>query len=99
MVVSIVNKLYTYACRLLTDPKLFWILASLVVLGDAILTELIIKFIPCQSPATSVAVLNVNAIVLADTEIDWNTYMVHIQLYLKGETDYSRLTGPTGPLV
>lgn len=56
MVVSIVNKLYTYACRLLTDPKLFWILASLVVLADAILTELIIKFIPCQSPATFVAV-------------------------------------------
>ncbi|KAF8352275.1 dolichyl-P-Man:Man(5)GlcNAc(2)-PP-dolichyl mannosyltransferase [Amanita rubescens] len=80
MVVSTINKLYTYGCRLLTDPKLFWILASLVVVADAALTELIIQFVPY-------------------TQIDWDTYMVHIELYLKGETDYSKLTGPTGPLV
>ncbi len=47
MVVSTINKLYTYAWRLLTDPKLFWILASLVVMADAALTELIIQFVPC----------------------------------------------------
>lgn len=34
---------------LLTDPKYFWILAVLVVFGDAILSELIIRFISCQS--------------------------------------------------
>lgn len=33
---------------LLTDPKCFWILASLSVAGDGVLTELIIRFIPCQ---------------------------------------------------
>lgn len=34
-----------------------------------------------------------------DTEIDWETYMIHIQLYLKGERNYGNITGPTGPLV
>ncbi|KAJ6496566.1 dolichyl-P-Man:Man(5)GlcNAc(2)-PP-dolichyl mannosyltransferase [Mycena vitilis] len=33
------------------------------------------------------------------TEIDWKTYMVQVEVYLKGELDYSRITGPTGPLV
>ncbi|KAJ6596776.1 mannosyltransferase [Mycena vulgaris] len=33
------------------------------------------------------------------TEIDWETYMVQTDVYLKGELDYSRITGPTGPLV
>ncbi|KAJ6547446.1 glycosyltransferase family 58 protein [Mycena capillaripes] len=33
------------------------------------------------------------------TEIDWETYMVHVDVYLKGELDYSKITGPTGPLV
>ncbi|KAK2460622.1 hypothetical protein APHAL10511_007092 [Amanita phalloides] len=74
------EKLHARVCRLLTDPKLFWALAFLVIFADAILTKLIIEFIPY-------------------TEIDWNTYMVHIDLYLKGERDYSKLTGPTGPLV
>jgi len=35
----------------------------------------------------------------ADTEIDWKTYMAQVELYIKGEHDYSRITGPTGPLV
>ncbi|KAJ7940763.1 glycosyltransferase family 58 protein [Mycena leptocephala] len=40
-------------------------------------------------------------VILGDfyTEIDWETYMVQTDVYLKGELDYSRLTGPTGPLV
>jgi len=33
------------------------------------------------------------------TEIDWETYMIHIDLYLKGGRDYASITGPTGPLV
>ncbi|KAF2789565.1 glycosyltransferase family 58 protein [Melanomma pulvis-pyrius CBS 109.77] len=33
------------------------------------------------------------------TEIDWRTYMQHIELYLKGERDYRKIVGSTGPLV
>ncbi|CAE6471095.1 unnamed protein product, partial [Rhizoctonia solani] len=36
---------------------------------------------------------------LQDTEIDFETYMIHTDLYLAGERDYSKITGPTGPLV
>ncbi|KDQ60740.1 glycosyltransferase family 58 protein [Jaapia argillacea MUCL 33604] len=65
---------------LLTDPIYFCLLASLVVFGDAILTQLIIRFVPY-------------------TEIDWETYMLQIELYMKGERDYALIEGPTGPLV
>ena len=34
-----------------------------------------------------------------DTEIDWETYMIQTKLFLQGEHNYSRITGPTGPLV
>ncbi|KAI6132069.1 glycosyltransferase family 58 protein [Pisolithus croceorrhizus] len=68
------------ACSLVLDKRYFWTLATLVIVCDAVLTQLIIKFIPY-------------------TEIDWETYMVHIDLYLSGERDYSKITGPTGPLV
>ncbi|KAI9571282.1 mannosyltransferase [Boletus coccyginus] len=33
------------------------------------------------------------------TEIDWETYMVHVDSYLKGEQNYAEIVGPTGPLV
>ena len=36
---------------------------------------------------------------LADTEIDWTTYMEQVSLYLSGERDYTRIKGATGPLV
>ncbi|TVY84288.1 Dol-P-Man:Man(5)GlcNAc(2)-PP-Dol alpha-1,3-mannosyltransferase [Lachnellula suecica] len=36
---------------------------------------------------------------IAYTEIDWTTYMEQVELYVKGETDYTKLTGATGPLV
>ncbi|KAG9318731.1 mannosyltransferase [Chiua virens] len=65
---------------LLLDKRYFWALSGLVILGDAFLTQLIIRFIPY-------------------TEIDWETYMVHIDLYLAGERSYTKITGPTGPLV
>ncbi|KAJ8462660.1 hypothetical protein ONZ51_g10758 [Trametes cubensis] len=35
----------------------------------------------------------------ADTEIDWETYMYQLELYLKGERDYALISGPTGPIV
>jgi alpha-1,3-mannosyltransferase len=36
---------------------------------------------------------------MPDTEIDWTTYMQQIELYLKGERDYRKISGSTGPLV
>jgi hypothetical protein len=37
--------------RLLFDPKFFWALASLVVVADVALTQLIVHFVPCaKSP-------------------------------------------------
>ncbi|KAG0226866.1 Lethal(2)neighbour of tid protein [Mortierella sp. GBA43] len=33
------------------------------------------------------------------TEIDWIAYMQEVSGYLKGETDYMKLRGDTGPLV
>ncbi|KAI0692396.1 mannosyltransferase [Cytidiella melzeri] len=69
-----------YFKALLTDSRYFATLAFLVVVGDAVLTQLIIRFIPY-------------------TEIDWETYMYQLELYMKGERDYALITGPTGPLV
>jgi alpha-1,3-mannosyltransferase len=34
-----------------------------------------------------------------DTEIDWKTYMQQVEVYIKGERDYSMISGDTGPLV
>jgi alpha-1,3-mannosyltransferase len=39
--------------------------------------------------------LNFNSV----TEIDWETYMHQVKIYLDGERDYSSISGPTGPLV
>ncbi|KAH8106750.1 mannosyltransferase [Cristinia sonorae] len=69
-----------YAKALLTNPRYFQTLAILVVLGDAVLTQLIIRFV-------------------AYTEIDWETYVYQLELYLKGERNYGEISGPTGPLV
>ncbi|KAL1944589.1 hypothetical protein VTO73DRAFT_3019 [Trametes versicolor] len=74
------NSLWLFALRLLVDPQYFITLAALVVLGDAFLTQLIIRFVPY-------------------TEIDWETYMYQLELYMKGERDYALITGPTGPIV
>ncbi|PWY74087.1 alpha-1,3-mannosyltransferase [Aspergillus eucalypticola CBS 122712] len=62
-------------------------MAPLLVLGDAFLCALIIWKVP--SPL----------LLLADTEIDWTTYMQQISLYLSGERDYTLIKGSTGPLV
>ncbi|KLO12625.1 glycosyltransferase family 58 protein [Schizopora paradoxa] len=69
-----------WAKRLLFDPKYANVLALLILLGDGVLTELIIAFVPY-------------------TEIDWETYMYHIDLINGGERNYTAITGPTGPLV
>jgi hypothetical protein len=41
--------------RLLFDPKLFWVLATLVVVADVILTQLVVRFVPCMKPSLFVA--------------------------------------------
>ncbi|KAI0341804.1 glycosyltransferase family 58 protein [Trametopsis cervina] len=69
-----------YITALLTDSRYFVTLAFLIIVGDAVLTQLIIRFVPY-------------------TEIDWETYMYQLELYMKGERDYAFISGPTGPLV
>ncbi|KAF9533522.1 dolichyl-P-Man:Man(5)GlcNAc(2)-PP-dolichyl mannosyltransferase [Crepidotus variabilis] len=77
---TIVQKSWRLCQSLLFDPTYFWPLATLVIIGDALLTGLIIKYVPY-------------------TEIDWETYMIQVKVFLGGEHNYSKLTGPTGPLV
>ncbi|KAJ7109258.1 mannosyltransferase [Mycena epipterygia] len=77
---STLARLRRYVGLLLLDPRYFWWLASFIILGDYLFSQVIIHFVPY-------------------TEIDWETYMVQTDVYLKGELDYSRITGPTGPLV
>ena len=40
---------FEMARRLIMDPNYAWMLASLVVHGDFVLTQLIIRSIPCKS--------------------------------------------------
>jgi hypothetical protein len=55
---------------------------------------------PLRALSAPSGVLRLRALTrCADTEIDWETYMVQVKLFLKGEQDYSRISGPTGPLV
>lgn len=42
---------------------------------------------------------HLNPRALLVTEIDWETYMEQTALYIKGERNYARIEGPTGPLV
>lgn len=45
--------LWRYAICLLTDSRYFLTLAVYVILGDALLTQLIIRFVPCTNIRTS----------------------------------------------
>ncbi|TDL27387.1 glycosyltransferase family 58 protein [Rickenella mellea] len=72
--------LFKWLRLILTDPAYFSTLAFLIIVGDAILTQLIIRFVPY-------------------TEIDWETYMYHIDMFNAGERNYTAITGPTGALV
>jgi len=85
---------------LLFDRSYYWHAALLVLLGDALLTQLIIRFVRCETPLGLLAEAgHENKRVSTDTEIDWETYMYHIELYLQGERNYSLIDGPTGLLV
>ena len=81
---------------LLFDTKYAPVLAFLVILGDAVLTQLIIRFIRCKVPLPQNMAVYWQS---PDTEIDWETYMYQVELYIKGERNYANISGPTGPLV
>ena len=85
--------------KLLFDPSYYWHTTLFLLLGDALLTQVIIRFVKCAMPALLVPTEHVNERVFTDTEIDWVTYMHHIELYLSGERNYSLIDGPTGALV
>ena len=48
---SLLSSTVTFARRLLTDAEYYWVLAALVITGDAILTQLVIRFVPCEKLA------------------------------------------------
>lgn len=48
MTKSYSNEIVVWARRLLTEPAYAWMLACLVVLGDSVLTQLIVRFIRCE---------------------------------------------------
>jgi alpha-1,3-mannosyltransferase len=81
-----------------------WLIPTLLV-ADAALCGVIIDKVPCKRSTSSLSlshpfISNANSsLTPTDTEIDWSTYMQQIALYLKGERDYTKITGSTGPLV
>ncbi|KAJ5654024.1 hypothetical protein N7490_001027 [Penicillium lividum] len=91
--------------NVLTQPRHTKWIAPLLVLGDALLCALVIWKISCKfdpEPILCHAFNQDNAnhtYNLADTEIDWSTYMQQISLYVSGERDYPSIKGSTGPLV
>lgn len=92
------NDAVAYATALLTNPQYFTTLAALVILGDAVLTQLIIRFASCTC-SQYVLYSQMLRHIYSDTEIDWETYIYQLELYLKGERNYAEISGPTGPLV
>lgn len=85
---------------LLFDRRYFWYLAALTICGDAILTQLIVKFVPCKSAHSTEETHGMKLCFPPSvTEIDYETYMLQVARYEAGERSYPLLTGPTGPLV
>jgi alpha-1,3-mannosyltransferase len=68
--------------------KNFPIIATLFSFGELLLCVFIINFIKCKKQKLK-----------KDTEIDWIAYMDEVKGYISGDWDYSKLQGPTGPLV
>ncbi|KAF9036614.1 glycosyltransferase family 58 protein [Panaeolus papilionaceus] len=85
--------------NLLFDPQYFWALATLVILGDATLTSLIVQYVPCTKRFTLISSFPQLTSGFSDTEIDWETYMIQTKAFLSGQYNYTLITGPTGPLV
>lgn len=89
-------------CDVLFNPRHTKWIAPLLVLGDTLLCALVIWKIPCECQKHSIetAMAETNSrYAISDTEIDWETYMQQVSLYISGERDYSLIKGSTGPLV
>jgi alpha-1,3-mannosyltransferase len=88
----------TFVNLLLNNKRYFWHLATLVIIGDIVLTQIVTRFVACtQRPFLGFRKSLIADLV--DTEIDFTTYMRQIDVYMAGELDYSQLKGPSGPLV
>jgi len=37
-----------WAKQLLLDPRYFWLVAAGVIVGDTVLTQLIVRYVPCE---------------------------------------------------
>lgn len=84
--------------ELALSRRYFWVIAVAVLVGDAALTQVIIRYVPCGLPHPH-KLPWYKAHSRIDTEIDFATYMYHVNLYRQGERDYSKIIGPSGPLV
>ena len=90
--------------RVASDPRQTRWLCPLLLVVDVVLCGLIIWKVPCERSCFHLflgqtSVSNESTDQPADTEIDWRAYMEQVALYTKGERDYTKIRGGTGPLV
>ena len=83
------NTAVPWCKNLLLNPSYASTLAALVVVGDFVLTQLIIRFIRCECQLLLLLAGAASSCQHTDTEIDWETYMYHIELYTNGERNYT----------
>ncbi|QSL64261.1 hypothetical protein MERGE_000417 [Pneumocystis wakefieldiae] len=73
--------------------------------GEHLLKEGITRCIACDNFAKIFALFGhalfclVILLKIPYTEIDWNTYMTQVSIYLSGERNYVNIKGDTGPIV
>lgn len=83
----------SFVRQALLGHKYTHFLAAAIWTLDALACIAIIQRVPCKLKRHAY-ISNV-----ADTEIDWKAYMEQVEIYLKGERDYTAIRGGTGPLV
>jgi alpha-1,3-mannosyltransferase len=83
--------------QLLCNPKYFWHLAAIFLMGELVLSTFIIHKVACKI-RIKICIRDINLVRL-DTEIDWIAYMQEVEGFILGERDYTKLKGDTGPLV
>lgn len=94
--------LLTQVFDIATNPRNTKWIAPLLLVADAALCGLIIDKVACTRRITRTRVRLTSSLttdIRTDTEIDWKAYMQQIEIYLKGERDYKKIVGGTGPLV
>lgn len=102
---SITSLFRKFICFLFTvNTPGFIIIALLGLIFELILCFWIVSSVPCNFFYYLLKINFLNFIVyfllkILDTEIDWSTYMEQVQVYMKGEKNYSKIGGATGPLV